>query len=107
MVSAPNTIPVITEEQAAFQAPELTVLSAMAHGHEPMAQAIARAAIAAVQGLDAEQASLYSDLVVSSLNDAARIALEKLMQRGKYEYQSDFVRKYILQGRLEGRLEGR
>lgn len=28
------------------------------------------------------------------------------MQQGKYEYQSDFARKYVAQGREEGRKEG-
>ena len=29
------------------------------------------------------------------------------MQRGTYEYQSEFARKYVAQGREEGRQEGR
>jgi hypothetical protein len=43
---------------------------------------------------------------VESLNDAAKAALEALMQ-GNYEYQSDFARKYYGQGREQGRQEGR
>src|SRR5689334_13780531 len=71
-----------------------------------MAHLIAGAALAAAQGLDEDRVRLYVDLVVSSLNDAARAALEELMQSGKYEYQSDFARKYVAQGREEGLEEG-
>jgi hypothetical protein len=46
------------------------------------------------------------DLTVSLLEEAARNALEALMQRGTYEYQSEFARKYVAQGREEGRKEG-
>jgi hypothetical protein len=88
-------------------APELAVLSAMAHGDEEVGKTIARTLMDAVAGLDDERASLYVDLAVSSLNEAARAALEELMQSGTYEYQSEFARKYFAQGRQEGRQEGR
>jgi hypothetical protein len=39
------------------------------------------------------------------LNDAARRTLEGMMKG--YEYQSDFAKKYVAQGRTEGRTEGR
>jgi hypothetical protein len=41
----------------------------------------------------------------NSLNAAARRALEAMMKG--YEYQSDFAKKYVAQGRTEGRVEGR
>ena len=47
----------------------------------------------------------YYDLVYNSLNAAARRALEAMMKG--YEYQSDFAKKYVAQGRTEGRVEGR
>ena len=37
---------------------------------------------------------------INSLNDAARRALETLMKG--YEYQSDFAKKYVAEGRAEG-----
>jgi hypothetical protein len=37
------------------------------------------------------------------LNEAARRALEAMMKG--YEYQSDFAKKYVAQGRDEGRTE--
>jgi len=42
---------------------------------------------------------LYYDLVYKSLNAAARRALEAMMKG--YEYQSDFAKKYVAQGRTE------
>ncbi|MEO5725743.1 MAG: hypothetical protein ABI134_29015 [Byssovorax sp.] len=41
----------------------------------------------------------------NALNEAARRALEAMMKG--YEYQSDFAKKYVAQGREEGRDEGR
>jgi hypothetical protein len=37
------------------------------------------------------------------LNEAARLALEAIMKG--YEYQSDFAKKYVAQGRAEGLAE--
>jgi hypothetical protein len=54
-----------------------------------------------------ERAKLYLDLVLSRLRGAAKTALEELMQSGKYEYQSDFAKKYVAAGRAEGRAEGK
>jgi hypothetical protein len=106
LVLGPRAIPVITDKRVARRDPELAVLSAMAHGREKVGQAITRTLMAAVVGLDDERASLYVDLAVNSLGRAARKALEELMQSGRYEYQSEFARKYFAQGRQEGREEG-
>ncbi|MEO5725775.1 MAG: hypothetical protein ABI134_23560 [Byssovorax sp.] len=54
--------------------------------------------------LDEERAIFYGDLVLNALNEAARRALEAMMKG--YEYQSDFAKKYVAQGRTEGRTEG-
>jgi hypothetical protein len=42
--------------------------------------------------------------VYNSLNEAARRTLETMMKG--YEYQSDFAKKYVAQGRAEGLTEG-
>lgn len=68
---------------------------------------VAQTVMAAVVGLDRERVRLYVDLALSSLNEAARHALEELMRSGTYEYQSDFARTYVAQGREEGLQEGR
>ena len=49
------------------------------------------AAIAAAAGLPEDIAALYYD----------RRALEELMSQGNYQYQSDFARKYVAEGKAE------
>jgi hypothetical protein len=51
-------------------------------------------------GLDADRSVLYCDLVLHSLPEAARRA-PQAMDASKYEYQSEFARRYFAQGRVE------
>jgi hypothetical protein len=95
-----RAVPVITDPVEAARRPELAVLSAMAHGESERGPAIAAAVLAAVRGLSDERARFYGDLVLNSMNEAARRALEAMMKG--YEYQSDFAKKYYGQGRQEG-----
>jgi hypothetical protein len=67
---------------------------------------IAVAAMAASVGLDVERSTLYFDLVAASLSEAARKALQS-MDPAKYEYQSEFARRYVAKGRAEGTAEGK
>jgi hypothetical protein len=99
-----ETIPIVTDPAEAARRPELAVLSAMAHGDGDQAAVIAAAVLPAMRGLDDEKARFYGDLVLSCLNEVARRALEAMMKG--YEYQSDFAKKYVAQGRQEGRKEG-
>jgi hypothetical protein len=99
-----TAIPVVTDLGEAARRPELGVLSVLAHGETAEGATIAAAVLPAIQGLDEDRAGLYCDLVYNSLNDAARRALEAMMKG--YEYQSDFAKKYVAQGRTEGRTEG-
>ena len=92
-------VPVVTDPAEAARRPELAVLSALAHGASELGAAIAAAALPAIRGLDEERARFYGDLVLNSLNEAARRALEAMMKG--YEYQSDFAKKYVAQGRTE------
>jgi hypothetical protein len=96
-------VPVVTDPVEAARRPELAVLSAMAHGASELGAAIAAAVLPAIQQLPDERARFYGDLVLNSLNEAARRALEAMMKG--YEYQSDFAKKYVAQGRTEGRVE--
>jgi hypothetical protein len=108
VVLGPAMVPVVDDEATALAAPELAVLSILAHGDEPSAAAIVKPALDAVRHLDEDRARLYADLVVSAArHGAARAALEALMASGKYEYQSDFAKKYVAEGRAQGRVEGR
>ena len=82
------------------------MLSVAAHGREPGAEHIALAALAASRDLDSERSLLYPDFVLALLGKVARKALEQIMQARKYEYQSDFARKWFYDGKAEGKAEG-
>ena len=104
LVLGPDAVPVVTEPEQAATMPELSVLSAIAHGRGEHGFAVALAALAAARGLDVERATLYDDLVLFWLNEAARRKLEELMEQGRYEYQSELVRRHVAQGEVKGRL---
>ncbi|AKT35965.1 hypothetical protein [Chondromyces crocatus] len=105
-VLGPKSMPLITDSAEAKARPEVAVLSAMAHGRGSDGLAIGIAALAAAAGLAPEQQRLYVDLVLSSVNEAAKRSLEEMMKSG-HEYQSEFARNYTAQGRDEGLREGR
>jgi hypothetical protein len=98
-----EAVPAVTDPAEAARRPELAVLSAMAHGESERAAAIAAAVLPAIGALDDERARFYGDLVLNSLNAAARRALEAMMKG--YDYQSDFAKKYVAQGEAHGRAE--
>ncbi|HEY3819803.1 MAG TPA: hypothetical protein VGL81_21705 [Polyangiaceae bacterium] len=102
LVLGPQAVPVVRDAAGVGLAPELAVLSVMLHGHGHHALAVAEAALAASRGLEDERAKLYVDLVFASVDEAARAILEALMASGNYEYQSDFARRYVAQGKAEG-----
>ena len=105
-VLGPAAIPAITSEVEARAHPELAVLSAMAHGKDADAERAARIATvaqAASVDLDDDLSRLYYDLVSNSLSEAARRAL-KSTDISKYEYQSEFAKRYVAQGQASGRL---
>ncbi|WP_044985533.1 hypothetical protein [Sorangium cellulosum] len=106
LVLGPEGVPVVTDAEQARAAPEVVVLSAMAHGRGEEGEAIGVAFLAAVAGLDEERRALYADVVLSSLNEAARRMLEAMMKSG-YQYQSEFARSYVAQGRQEGSIEAK
>ena len=106
-VVGPAGVPEITDEAAALADPELAVLRAMAHGKDADTDKSLRIALVAQLAslnLDEDRSRLYCDLVLNSLSEAARRALQS-MDMSKYEYQSDFARKFVAQGRMEGRAE--
>ncbi|MFC4535094.1 hypothetical protein [Sphaerisporangium dianthi] len=105
MVAGPKAVPVVTDRAAAVRAPELAVLSAVAHGGDLEVESVLAALIAALSVIDDEQARLYADFVLMMLPEAARKHMEVLMATGTYEYQSDFAQKYVAEGKAEGKAE--
>lgn len=106
LVVGPDAIPVITDVNQAADAPELAVLSAIAHGTDTDKTDVLDTLHAALTLIDDEQARLYADIVLAVLPEAARRHLEALMMTGTYEYQSDFAKKFFAEGRAEGEVEG-
>ncbi|WP_437896412.1 hypothetical protein [Sorangium sp. So ce124] len=106
LVLGPQGVPVVTDAEQAKAAPEVAVLSAMAHGQSEAAEAIGVAFFEAADELDEERRAVYGDLVLSSLNAAARRKLEAMMKSG-YQFQSEFARGYVAKGRQEGILEAK
>ena len=109
-VVGPSNTPAVTDLRDAEENVELAVLSAIEHGQSTdvaLAASIASAAIVASAAIDAERSRLYLDLVLISLSKSAPEVLEATMNSLGYEYQSDFARRYVAQGRAEGRVEGK
>src|SRR3954469_2396052 len=94
-----TAVPVVTDPGEAARRPELGGLSALAHGDTEQGATIAAAVLPAIRELDEDRVRFYHDLVYNSLNEAARRSLEAMMKG--YEYQSDFAKKYVAQGRAE------
>lgn len=106
LVLGPDAVPVVLDAETAGRAPELSVLSAIAHGRSDRGLDVVLTTLAAAHGLDDERASLYADLAWASLNEAAKRALEAMMESGKYEFQSPFAKKYFAEGVAQGVARG-
>jgi hypothetical protein len=105
-VLGPERVPRVETAELALRLPELAVLSSLAHGNKPAGTEVLVPTLEALLTLDPERQRFYYDVVLRSLNEATRRALEEeLMQTGKYEYQSEFAKTYLAQGRAEGRAE--
>jgi hypothetical protein len=102
-----TSAPRVVDPAQAEREPELAVLSAMAHGRGDVQLAIriALTAASASKRLDGDRAVLYFDLVMAALGPAAHQELQR-MDLAKYEFQSEFARRYIGIGRAEGQAEG-
>lgn len=108
-VLSPTGVPQITDEVEAKADPELAVLSAVAHGGDvdtAKAAQIAMAAEGALLDLDTGRSTLYNDMLFAALSEAARRALRD-MNLPKYEYKTEFAKRYYGQGLSEGKAEGR
>jgi hypothetical protein len=105
LVVGPRRVPLVTDHGTARRVPELAVLSAIAHA-TPTDRRVLDALLAALESVDEKDATPYSDFVMNALPEAARRYLEAMLSTGTYEYQTEFVRRYVFQGRAEGRVEG-
>ncbi|AKT37650.1 hypothetical protein [Chondromyces crocatus] len=106
LVLGPGNIPLMIDIERARAAPELVVLSAMAHGQGVAGEAIGRTFLQVADGLEQEHARIYFDLVMSFIHEAARKRLEGMM-KGGYVPRSDIVRSWVEEGREKGSLQAK
>ena len=106
LVLGPGAIRRVTDQEEAYRAPELAVLSVLAHGRAPEGPRIALHALKAVATLASDSQMLYSDVILGAVSAAAKVALEEQVDIRKYEFKSDFAKKHQAKGREEGLLEG-
>ena len=104
-VIGPGQVPVIDVDTARSR-PALAVLSMLAHRGEPIALDLARAVLTACDLLDDDHATLYADLVLASLGDAARHALEAEMNLKNWEPISPYFRNLVARSIAEGLAQG-
>jgi hypothetical protein len=102
VVLGPRQVPVVTDVEVARRHPELTVLSALAHGGRADPLPVFEALAAALDVIDHDHANLYSDLVFTVLPAAARVWLEEFMTSAAYRYESEFARRLVSRGEADG-----
>jgi hypothetical protein len=108
LVLGPDRVPVVTDLAVASSNPELTVLSALAHGAKPRRCEIFPALLAALKKVGKDHERLYYDLVFAGLPEAAQHDLEELLMTmtANSEFRSDFLRNFADERRAEGQAEG-
>lgn len=87
--------------------PVVGMLWTLAHLDDPACPEHALATLEALSAWDEDADGRLADILQAALPAALRARMEELMRTGKYEYQSDFAKKYFALGREEGREEGR
>ncbi len=104
LVLGPDRVPVVTDPAVASRNPELTVLSALAHGGQPGRKQVLQALLAALRKVDEDHERLYYDLVFAGLPKAAQHDLEELLMSitANAEFRSDFLRNFADKRRAEG-----
>jgi hypothetical protein len=107
LVLGPERVPRITDPELAARLPELAMLSVQAHSDEADAEELTVAALAALDALHVERRMIYLDVVLRTVSQAFRLALEKRMQATDYVFRSKFATEYLDKGRAEGEAKGR
>ena len=89
------------------RSPVLAMLSTLANVDDPQCAEQALETLEALASWDEDADGRLGDILQAALPKAVRRRMEKLMRTGKYEYQSDFAKKYFARGEEKGRVEGR
>ncbi|CAM5545107.1 hypothetical protein [Streptomyces abikoensis] len=110
LVVGPGNLPMITDEEEAAQDLTLATFSAMAHGRHQEAPAILEALARALETVDKEVFSYYSDMLEIALGDEtpAQETWRNLMSsRTIFPGRGTAVETLYLEGKAEGRAEER
>lgn len=106
VVLGPRRVPLVTDAEVARRHPQLTVLSALAHGGQADPTPVFGALLAALDVMDHDHADLYTDLIFTALPAAARVWLEEFMTTAAYRHESEFARRIGSRFKAEGKAEG-
>ena len=87
--------------------PHLAALSALAHGNDPGGHEVVLAALGAAERLGGDEGAMLEQVIWASLSEAARRALEAMMDYEKVKAISPFYREGLERGQREGKAEGK
>jgi hypothetical protein len=106
VVVGPELVPVVTDVAIAGRKPELTVLSALAHGGGAEHRAVLAALLRALGSVEDQRRFLYLELVYAALPEAARRHLEELMSTDTGEELSELAQWFVARGEARGEAQG-
>lgn len=109
LVLGPSVLPAVTEAEQAVAAPELAILSAMAHGNSSQGLAVVQASLAAINQLGDDHAAAYFHAVYNGLGDVIRAAVEQIImqQAQTTEPLPPFLQQFVDRGISEGETKGK
>ena len=111
LVLGPDAVPAVTDPALALEHPELALLSAVAHAHEPVAADIVEALPLAFARLDQGTMDGYLAMLKKALPRATWDHLEVLVMQQRVSFAnvpiSPAIDRVRDQARTEGRTEGR
>lgn len=102
-VIGPQDIPAITDEGGAQEAPELAMMSALAHRDRLASAQIVTAIRKALDALDHPYRDRYWDVLLNSVDHSFRRTLQ--MRLDNYVPRSDWGRAHYAKGKTEGKAE--
>jgi hypothetical protein len=108
-VLGPTVLPKITDEAEAREDPELSVLSAMAHGNGPEGLAVVLASLTALGGLQRDLAAVYFEVIWKGLRGPMQKALEALLMQRQMRREvkfPPFIERLIEESALKGFHDG-
>jgi hypothetical protein len=112
MVVGLQVIPIIKNRDTAARLPELAVLSALAHGQGEHGTDVGRAAFEGLETLASDQKALYSAIIFTALNAAAKAVLRNAMSSARYDIFSfppfvEQMQTFRSEAKAEGKAEGK